>query len=168
MRVTKTRQVKMSLHIESPVSSKLLIPILILSLLCSKSFAQKSESITIPETELFDPKKCPFDKLRAPIELNGVMKYDDFTVKLDFKSANSIVTTKMDDSSYRIDGNNFGYIAYDDKQYTVERVYVKSPSDHKIEGSYLHGELQVVATSGTERLVLTKLLQEVPAMVAGY
>lgn len=111
---------------------------------------------------------CPFDKLRSPLELNGIMKYDDFTVKLDFKPANSVMTTKMDDSSFRIDGNGFGFITYDDKQYAVERVFVKSPSDHKIEGSYLHGELQVVATSGSERIVLAKLLQEVPTIVAGY
>ena len=100
-----------------------------------------AEVVSIPESELFDSKSCPFDKLRAPLELQGKMKYDDFEVKLDFRTARNIETTKMDDSSFRLEGTGFGYIYYDDKRYVVEKAYVKSPSDHKIEGSFLHGEI---------------------------
>jgi hypothetical protein len=78
------------------------------------------------------------------------------------------MTTKMDDSSFRLEGTGFGYIYYDNIRYVVEKAYVKSPSDHKIEGSFLHAELQVQAVAGNNRLVLTKLLQEVPKVLDGY
>lgn len=144
--------------------------ILSLTLLATltKSEDPAAQVVSIAESELFDSKSCPFDKLRAPLELNGKMKYDDFNVKLDFRTARNIETTKMDDSSYRLEGSGFGYIYYDDERYVVEKAYVKSPSDHKIEGSFLHGELQVQAVNGSNRLVLTKLLQEVPKVLDGY
>jgi hypothetical protein len=43
-----------------------------------------AEVVSIPESELFESKACPFDSLRAPLELAGKMKYDDFEVKLAF------------------------------------------------------------------------------------
>lgn len=53
----------------------------------------------------------------------------------------NIRVTKLDQSSYRIEGEGFGYITYDNRRYVVTKAYVKSPSDHKIDGSYLHAEL---------------------------
>ena len=122
----------------------------------------------VQDSQLFDKKTCIPQRMRSPINLKKPMRFRDFNVQFKFQYARNVEVAKMDFSSFQLNGEDFGAVYLDGKKYTVTGGYVKAPSDHQLEGQYLHAELQVSATSGSQKLVLVKLLQEVPKIEDGY
>lgn len=79
------------------------------------------------------------------------------------------MVTKMNSNTFRIVGENFGSIKLDDTVCKISTLYLKSPSEHMMDGSLLNGELQVYCES-TKRghdIVLVKMLAEVPKIEQG-
>lgn len=67
-------------------SSFFYISLLILTLaLTNKPVScQGVSSVEVPVTDLFVPQFCPFDKIKAPLELVGKMEFDDYVVTPEF------------------------------------------------------------------------------------
>jgi hypothetical protein len=123
----------------------------------------------IPSDQIYNPAMCTENKLIAPLDLKGKMTYKDFNVQMRFKEATNVQTIKLDNTVYLLVGNGFGNIYLDGKKYRVAKAYVKSPSDHQMDGNYVHAEVQVscIADDGS-RLVLVKILQLVDSIEPGY
>jgi carbonic anhydrase len=61
-----------------------------------------------------------------------------------------------------------GEITFKDTTFNFVKAYVKSPSEHKIEGQSFDAEIQISATAGSNRLVLVKLLQKMPSLNSDF
>jgi carbonic anhydrase len=62
------------------------------------------------------------------------MKYKDFTVVTRFIESKGANVNRLTGGAFLIDNAKFGEILFDKKIYTIGNVYVKAPSEHKVEG----------------------------------
>lgn len=93
------------------------------------------------KTQLFNVKTCKVSNVISPFDIYTPMKYKDFTVVPKFTQSKGATVSKLTGGSFLIEGDGFGQIVYNKKAYTIMNVYVKSPSEHKVEGQGFDAEI---------------------------
>ena len=91
-----------------------------------------------------EPVFCTDNGLRSPINLEGDMVLQEFTVSTAFTPSFDSNVTRVSDHVYKLQGD-FGRVEFNSRLYDVFGVYFKGPSEHEIAGERLPLELQIVA-----------------------
>lgn len=106
--------------------------------------------------------RCNAQKLKGPINLNMPLPFEKFRPNLNFVKPDSpIRVVKISPDTYELKGK-FGFIEFLGNTREVRKVFIKSPSEHTVEGVQFAMEMQLYASGDKTDagIVISKLFEK--------